>query len=288
VRIHVLPKEGNKSESLYVVDRLYGSPLYAQAILAKLKEQFGTVYSGDDVYSQDLTTRYGKETVHVKWGTREVYTDYVFDTVRELTEVSLASVFKKDKDRRYRGTLSDGTYFSCSQRTLNTLNSKAVNCSSDDRLEDYKLKGQATDAYFCAPGLVRVMMYLCRKYNKPYTVDHKGLVCDWITGQASCVDLADDRAVLKWKFRGYRYQVVSNYSNDTRRVYYILVRRKVTTTGYSQQQQYNMQTAAWVVSSSKYVNYSNEKYRITRHTIHMLDKFLPKNAAHFKNHSYND
>jgi hypothetical protein len=254
MRVHVASMDdGNVTDftddnAIYIVDRMYGVTTLCSRLLQLLLEQYpGRVYVNS---KHDYVSRNG-EAVQVTLCDDRVYSDGIMERATQLMHVQpkLGNEFIRVRDNTvYRCYVYEGT-------TIYT------------RREPPK---QPDDSYILPyhrrehrKGIALLSSY----YGVPYTV---GSVDD-ATPASSYIQLGvrfSDRVYhVVWKFRGVPYELRENYDGND---------HTLRCTRNEREYIYNLRTGTWERSSRYSSSDGSSDYFVTRHTIKLIGKYLPK------------
>jgi len=271
-RVHVLPNT-DTGESVCVIDRVYGQDEYLLLFVNKLRERFDKVCSNTYALGDRVTFDEDTRVLSV-FKSQRVYSDYTFGTIEEIRQVPLQSAFTQNHSGRYIGRLADNTMLYCSKDALRSL------CTpyTPTIHPTYYIN---TGLEECVTGklVASVVVYLCKKYNKPVKVVNKEITCSWIGGGKLFTSDFSNK-IARWTFRNYDYKLTLSYHYSVGHTI-SLTRTSVDSTRLYT---YNVRTGRWVSRSFMDSIAIQPEYHINRYTYHVLDQFLPKNARHFITH----
>lgn len=268
VRVHVCK---NDDETLYVVDRHYGCDRYLPGILKVLEEHYGKLYSnprvdfGDVVDVKFTSNGYDVSDFLVATG---VYSDYTFDNVQQICAVNVATSIVTRTGYTFRVIVPGGSINVPKHALVKLSQSKAI------RNGTHSLQSSSERIVPSTVGLNSLIHYICTKYNKSYTITGEYDVrSNWLHESKLVTNVR-----LRWKFRGCYYLVTPVMVHTTSDYSYKYVLLKYSDTS---KYIYNIPRAKW----ENYNAFSGNiglVYCLTRHTCHILDKFLPKHEKNLK------
>jgi hypothetical protein len=236
------------SNAILIVDRMYGTGALYPRLLQLLLEQYpGRLY----VNSQHSHDSSSGERVLVSLCDSRVYSDSDMEYANELTEVRsiVGSEVTRVRNRQVcRCTVHNGS-------TLFTRRDPPKPPESFNALWRNRV------------GYSEVIALLSSYYSVPYTVELVNTVSRIPQGikfgvRFSCRNYNGEH-YIRWTFRGVSYALNYYYS------YAVLTR-----TRNDVREMYNVKKGIW--TSAVYLRYINPNYEITRHTIKLISKYLPK------------
>lgn len=243
----------DSDETIYIMHKLYGNQKYGQALTYKLLEMYP-----DKVYSFSSVCNYlelSDKSVNIRCvsGYHEDDDTEAYKVLSVKQATNSVDVTRREDYRRIRTTYNNTTVHITVPRIVSERVYPTIELVYDKRT--------LTDmVYMASPNrpLAYCQSYILSKFNVPHRLIYK--YNSW-----AYLYIPDNTTIkcgshsITWTFRGYTY-AIREYCNCS-----------VLTNGQSEY--YNLNTGKWV-PSYKVTNYSS--YCITRHTMHLIDKFLPR------------